>query len=128
MARPKKKHPGGRPTKITPECIQKLEDAYLIGATNLEASIYAGISESLLYEFKKENPKFVERIKALRDDTTFCAKLNLRNSIKDGNLYDSKWHLERRDPEYKPKSSQDVNHGAQKSLIDAILEFEKRDK
>jgi hypothetical protein len=118
----------GRPTKMTEETLAKLEDAYLSGASHLEAAIYAGIHETTLHAYRNANPEYSKRIKGLRDNTTLCAKINLQKSIKDGNLSDSKWHLERRDPEYKPKSSQDVNHGAQKSLIDAILEFEKRDK
>jgi hypothetical protein len=111
----------GRPTKMTKETLKKLEEAYLSGATHLEAAIYAGISEVTLHDYRKKNPVYSKYIKGLRDNTTLCAKINLRNAIKDGSVGDSKWHLERRDPEYKPKSSQDVTVGAHKSLIDAIL-------
>lgn len=118
------KNLGGRPTIMTKEVIQKLEDAFTVGATNLEAAIYAGISESLLYKYKSENPEFVERIDSLKGLTGLKAKMVIEKSIDKGDKDTAKWHLERRDHDYKPKSKidQEVKIGAHKSLIEAILQ------
>lgn len=112
--------PGGRPTVLTEKVIQKLEDAYLSDATHGEAAIYAGIALSTLNLYKKQNPEFSDRIEKLRGQTGLKAKINIRKSIEDGDKPDSKWYLERRDPEFKQKSATDVTLGAHKSLVDAI--------
>lgn len=114
-----------RPTKMTPEVLKKLEDAYLCDATHLQAARYAGISEPTLHDYKNKHPEFSKRIEDLRGMTTFKAKLNIKKAIDGGDKNDSKWHLERRDPEYQPKSKQEVTVGAHKSLIDAIIESKK---
>lgn len=119
------KNKGGRPTVITPECLQLLKDAYLSDATNEEAAIYAGISERTLYTYKEENPEFSQNIEKLKGMTGLKAKVVIRESIENGDKHDAKWWLERRDKEFKPKKETDVNIGAQKSLIDAIIESKK---
>lgn len=51
--RPKKKHPGGRPTVMTDQVIQKLVDAFSWGATDLEACAVADISQTKLVSVPK---------------------------------------------------------------------------
>jgi hypothetical protein len=109
---------GGRPTVMTKETLKKLEDAYLVGATHLEASIYAGISEVTLHDYRKKNPKYSKYIEGLRDNTTLQAKINVTNSINGGNLHDSKWYLEKRDKDFTPKQKNEID--ATPSLLDAI--------
>lgn len=115
------KNKGGRATVMTPGTLHKLEEAYVVGATHLEAAIYADIAESTLHNYRSKNPEFSERIDALRGMTSLKAKINIERAIENDDINTSKWHLERRDPDYKPKSSQDVNIGAHTSLVDAIL-------
>jgi hypothetical protein len=114
---------GGRPTKMTEETLRKLEDAYLCDATHLQAALFAGISEFTLHDYRKKHPEFSKRIDDLRGMVNLKAKANIKKAIDGNDLQTSKWQLERRDPEYKPKKEvqSDVNIGAQKSLIDAIL-------
>lgn len=123
MARGKGNGPG-RPTVLTTEIFAKLEEAFAVDGSIVEASIYAGISHDVVYDYIKKNPEYSERIKQLRGLTGLKAKININKSIKEGNALDSKWHLERRDHDYKPKSKidQSVEIGAHKSLIDAILQ------
>lgn len=116
---------GGRPTVMTPEVLKKLEDAYLCDATHLQAAIYAGITEQTLHNYKRDHPKFFERIEQLRGMVSFKAKLNIKKSIDSGDKIDSKWHLERREKDYKPSSKHDVSHSGKISLIDAIMDKEK---
>jgi hypothetical protein len=110
-----------RPTVMTPEVLQKLEDAYLCDATHLQAAIYAGIAEHTLHDYRKAHPEFSQRIDDLRGMTTFKAKLNIKKSIDSGDKHDSKWHLERREKDYMPKQKNEVEHSGNKSLLDAIL-------
>jgi hypothetical protein len=113
--------PAGRPTKMTKETLAKLESAYMADATHLEAAIYADIDESTLHRYRKENPEFSKRIETLRNMTKLKAKMNISKSIDKENVNDSKWFLERRDDDFKPKSKTDIELTSNKSLIDAIL-------
>jgi len=69
---PKKKVGGprpnsGRPTKLTPEVIQKLEQAFSFGCSAREACIYAGISEIGYYSYLKKYPELKERFDLLKE-------------------------------------------------------------
>jgi hypothetical protein len=50
----------GRPTVMTKEVLQKLEQAWNIGATDRIACASAGIAESTLYNYLVEHPEYVE--------------------------------------------------------------------
>jgi hypothetical protein len=116
-----------RPTKMTPETLKKLEDAYLCDATHLEAAIFAGISEVTLHAYRKENPEFSKRIDSLRGMIGLKAKNNIRESIESGDKHDSKWYLERRDKDFKPKSEikNEITIDPATALINAIRDRKK---
>jgi len=46
--------------------LQKLEEAFILGATDGEACLYADISTSALYAYQKRNPAFLERKELLK--------------------------------------------------------------
>ena len=50
-----------RPTKMTGEAVSKLEKAFLMGCTDLEACVYAEISKHCLYRYEEKNPEFRDR-------------------------------------------------------------------
>lgn len=50
----------GRPTVMTKDTLQKLEQAWMIGATDKIACASAGIAESTLYNYLVEHPEYVE--------------------------------------------------------------------
>jgi hypothetical protein len=88
---------GGRPSVITEEVLQKLEEAFLNGATDRQATFLANISEGTLYNYIKENPEFGERKELLKQMTSYQAKANITESIrKNIKIEDSKWYLERK--------------------------------
>jgi len=49
------KNKGGRPTKMTPLVVKKLEEAFSWGCSDEEACVYAGISRPTLEKYQKEN-------------------------------------------------------------------------
>lgn len=86
---PRRKMPvsTGRPTKMTKEVIQKLESAYLIGATDQQACLTAGISETALYAWQRKNPTFEVRKRMLQSSLALKAKASLDKHIpRDGKL------------------------------------------
>lgn len=89
-------HNVGRKTVMTPEVIQKLEDAFSIGATDKEATFIANISMATLYAYCKEHPEFSERKEALKDLPKYQARKNIAKAIQSEDKATSQWYLERK--------------------------------
>jgi len=81
-----KKDKGGRPTCMTPEVIQKLEDAFGWGCTDLEACCNADISKSTLYNYCDANPKFMERKETLKNQPAMKARRVIDSALDDGDI------------------------------------------
>lgn len=58
--------PAGRPTVVTPEILIKLEEAFALGCSDLEACFFADIGKTTLYNYQNANPEFVERKEELK--------------------------------------------------------------
>lgn len=52
----------GRPTKMTPEVVQKLREVFLLDYTIEEACDHAGIAKQTYYNEMKDNPDFVDEM------------------------------------------------------------------
>jgi len=102
----------GRPTVMTPETIAKLEEAFLIGASDKEACFVANIAPSTLYAYCQENPDFSERKEALKDMPKYKARKNIVDSIDKGNVPVSQWYAERKvKEEFSPRVEQTGKDG-----------------
>jgi hypothetical protein len=99
----------GRPTVMTEEVIAKLEIAFSNGATDEQACFIANISKNSLYDYIKINPEFGNRKEALKDFIKYQAKINIKEAIESNDKDMSKWYLERKDKEFKPKSDMTSN-------------------
>tara|TARA_R110001632_G_scaffold37039_3_gene93721 strand:+ start:171 stop:551 length:381 start_codon:yes stop_codon:yes gene_type:complete len=80
------KNVGGRPTCMTPEVIQKLEDAFSWGCTDLEACCNADISKSTLYNYCDANPKFMERKEVLKNQPVMKARRVVLAALDDDDI------------------------------------------
>jgi len=91
------KDKGGRPTVMTTETINKLEEGFTMGFSDSECCLYANISKQTLYVYCKKDAKFNDRKEELKKHPRLLAKRNIYNSLKKGDkMEDSKWYLERR--------------------------------
>ena len=98
----------GRPTVMTPEVVNKLEQGFAMGFSDEEACLYANISKQTLYDYCKKTEGYTDRKEELKNHPKLLAKVNLYNALKENKkIEDSKWYLERKDKEFKPKSEQD---------------------
>lgn len=86
----------GRPTVMTEEALQILEDAFCNDATDEQACFLAKICPSSLYNYQVEHPVFLERKTQLKEMIKFRAKKNMKEAIEGGSLEESKWYLERK--------------------------------
>lgn len=98
----------GRPTVMTKDTLRILDDAFANGASDLQACFIAKISSESLYAYQREHPEYTERKQALKDMIKYQAKTNIRQSLMADDeklrIETSKWYLDRRDKEFKPKS------------------------
>lgn len=110
----------GRPTKMTPTTLKKLEEAFALGASDLEACFYGGISHQTLYNYQEKHPEFIERKQLLKERPILAARQSvIRQMEEDGNL--ALKFLERRSPDFRPKS--EVSIPGLDDTRDKIKEF-----
>jgi hypothetical protein len=122
--------PAGRPTKMTPDTLKKLEEAYLADATHLQAAQYAGISEPTLHDYRNKHPEFSKRIDALRGMTGLRAKMNVSQAIEqesdpDKSVSKSQWYLERRDKAFQPSSKVENIINPHEDFVKLLIDKEK---
>ena len=54
----------GRPLVVDDTILRELRIAFLMGYSDKEACVYAGIGESTLYDYQKSHPEFSEEKRA----------------------------------------------------------------
>ena len=92
----------GRPTKMTPEVLKKLEDAFANDFSDKEACFWANISPKTLYNYQTSNPEFVQRKEELKMSPNLMAKRTVISTLN--NPTDAWRWLSRRDEDFKPTS------------------------
>lgn len=114
----------GRPRAITDEVLRKLEEAFLVGATDKEACLIADIGMSTLYDYCQANPDFSDRKETLKDTPKYRARKNISDAIDSGDKNISQWYLERKvKNEFAQRSEVTGNEGK-----DLIPDKETKDK
>lgn len=86
----------GRPTIMTVQTLNKLEQAFKIGCPDREACIYAGISLQTLYNYGKRNPLFLEQKEDWKENPVLAARANVVNSITTHKSVTDSWEYLRR--------------------------------
>lgn len=99
----------GRPTKMTVKTVTKLETAFAYGATDEQACFFAGISRTALHNYEKQYPDFRNRKQDLKEKPVLKALKIVYQSLDDVNV--AKWFLERKHPEFMPKSKSTLEGG-----------------
>lgn len=103
------KSKGGRPTKFTNETLEKLEYAFSIGCTDLEACLYADINPASLYNWQKDNKEFLDRKNMLKESPVLMARKNVAEGLQKGDIDLSTWYLEKKkSDEFNTKNKTEV--------------------
>lgn len=97
----KKKDPkdclkGGRPTKMTADVVAKLETAFSMGCSDVEACLFADIERTTLYRYQQANPSFSNRKEMLKKKLIMKARAVIAKALNDDNEDIARWFLERR--------------------------------
>ena len=99
----------GRPSIMTKDVVNKLEIAYTAGANDTQACDFADISRTTLYKYINEQEGFADKIEQWKQRLKLRAKMNIQESINDGDRDISKWYLEKTDDGFNPKVRQEVS-------------------
>ena len=93
---PKDFLPVGRPTVMTPEVVGKLEQAFSLGCSDIEACLFAGISKQALYDYQTKNPDYADRKAMLKEKLVLKARTVIAESLNKSDENTAKWYLERK--------------------------------
>lgn len=86
------RRPVGRPKIIEGILLQKLRFAFILGCTDAEACLLAGISEGTLYNYQADNPEFLEEKEALKNFKKIQARVTVLKNIHLPEM--ARWYLE----------------------------------
>ena len=73
----------GRPTKMTDDTVRKLEEAFSLGCSDLEACLLADISKQTLYDYQKIHPEFVDRKEMLKEKPILLARTSVIKGLDE---------------------------------------------
>lgn len=87
--------PAGRPSKFSEITLQKLNEAFAIGASDPEACFYADVSTTAFYNYQQLHPQFVERKNALKQRPVLLARQTILKNM-EADPVTARWYLERK--------------------------------
>lgn len=108
----------GRPTVVTPGILAKLEEAFLMGCTDLEACFFADISKTALYDYQNRHPEFTERKEALKERPVLLARKAVINSFDEDSNLAFNYLKNKRSDEFSEKKQTELSGSL--SLTDAL--------
>lgn len=107
-----------RPTVKTLEVLSKLEEAFALGCTDLEASLYANIAPATLYNHQDKNPGFLERKEQLKMRPVLQARTTLVKSLEKDPVLALKYLERRKKDEFSPRHESDITtNGSPLSVV-----------
>jgi len=88
--------------------VNKLEEAFAMGCTDLEACLFAEITKKTLYNYQDKNPEFIHRKEALKETPVLKARQSvIKGFAEDSNLALKYLERKKRD-EFSLKTEQDI--------------------
>jgi hypothetical protein len=83
-----------RPSKFSQSTLIKLKEAFLFGASDREACLYAGICRDTLYDYQKKNTKFSDQKKEWKSNPLLKARKTIFDNLDKHTV--AMWYLERK--------------------------------
>ena len=91
----------GRPSKYTPERVQRIVQALQAGSTRKAACQYAGISDETFATWLRENLDFLDAVTQAETAAELRCNTTIMQAIRDGSTTDAwKWLERRRAEDY----------------------------
>ena len=95
-----------RPYAIDESKIQELEAMFQYDVNIDDACDFVGISPTTFYAERDRNPKFAERMAKAKAFLKVTAWKTIAKAIRDWDVQTAKWFRERRDEDYRQKTTQ----------------------
>ena len=115
---------------MTPDAISKLDYAFSLGCTDIEACLFANVSKSAFYRYLEKNPEYKERKEELKHTPIFKARKTVVDSIDKGDDVSARWYLERKKAdEFRQKQDVDIRQTGSLTIeerSDALSAFLRR--
>lgn len=96
-----------RPTVMTANVIKKIEEAFALGCTDLEASLYANIAPATLCNHQDKNPAFLEQKEQLKMNPILKARKTVVESLDNPDLA-LKFLERKKKDEFSTRSERDI--------------------
>ncbi len=108
----------GRPSKMTDLVVKKLEEAFALGCTDLEACFYADITKQTLYTYQQTHSEFLDRKELLKQRPVLEARQSVIKHLKDNGALALRYLERKQSSEFstKPHESVDVEKENLKKL------------
>ena len=81
---------------MTQDVVNKLEQAFSMGCSDLEACLFADISKQTLYDYQEKHPEFADRKAMLKKKMIFKARSVIADALNNKDENTAKWYLERK--------------------------------
>lgn len=107
-------------SKLKPDRLKKLEEAFALDCSIAEACYYADITEATYYNWKKKKPKIFERLEALRNRPVLIARKTVVDALKTDSDIALKYLERKRKKEFSLRQELD-NSGEQKIIIEKVI-------
>ncbi len=107
------------PKKLTPIVLQKIEEAAAMDCTMPEIALYAGVSQSSIYNWMESDPKLKARLEELRATPFLKARRTVMDSLSEAK--DAQWYLERKNKKEFAQKGELEGLGDGKVLVLPIL-------
>lgn len=120
----KEPKPIGRPTVMTDNTVNKLEEAFALGCTDEEACFFADITKTTLYKYIETHPDFTDRKENLKKNPVLKARRVLLNHLEQDDKDIAKYVIDKHDG--KAKQAIDLNAEVNGNLqVTAVVRFEE---
>jgi hypothetical protein len=86
-------------TKLTPEVVKKLKEAFAIDCTVVEACFYAEICAKTYYNWINKNPELLHEFERMKNTLPLKAKHNIAARIHTGDVGLSERYLSKKQPD-----------------------------
>lgn len=116
-----------RPTVMTDDVIEKLEEAFAWGCTDIEACLWADISPATLYNYQEKNPEFLERKDSLKETPIMKARKSVVNNLEKDPKLALQFLERKKKDEFSTKTEQDLTSNGE-TLQGATITFTDKPK
>ena len=101
----------GRPTKLSDDIVNKLEQCFSIDASVEEACYYCDISRQTFYEWMKADAVLSDRLERLRSKPILAARQEVVNGIKNDKDFALKYLSKKKKDEFADRVEQTGANG-----------------